>query len=60
MEGDVTKDEKELFACIQQCEGYEVHESWWPEAESLTKQGLITLGGARGPHGQWKRAELTK
>ncbi|KKK61799.1 hypothetical protein LCGC14_3010730 [marine sediment metagenome] len=52
------KYKKELYAMVVECDGAEIPEGDWPLAEELVAEGLITLGGARGPDGSWKRAEL--
>lgn len=49
---------KELLEGISMCDGYEVPRLLWPIAEVLEKEGIITLGGARGPNRDWRRAEL--
>lgn len=48
----------QLLHVIEECDGAEVHREDWPLAEELRDQGLIILSSARGPSGDWKRAEL--
>jgi hypothetical protein len=57
-EGDtMTKNQQALLDEVRACDGAEVYRARWPDAEALVKAGLITLGGARGPGGDWRRAE---
>lgn len=49
-----------LMKAIIVCDGYEVHVEDWDLAEELVKRGLITLGPARGPDKNWRRAEVAK
>lgn len=42
-----------LLAAIKETDGMEVERDDWPTAEALVAMGLITLGPARGPGGNW-------
>lgn len=45
-----------LLETTLMCEGAEVPRDWWHLADELVAEGKITLGRARGPGGDWKRA----
>lgn len=51
-------DKAALLREITDCDGAEVPREDWPLAEELVKDGKITLGNARGPGRDWRRAEL--
>ena len=48
---------RELYEMIVECNGAEISREYWEVAEELVKKELITLGSARGPDGNWRRAE---
>ena len=51
-------EEQTLWEMIVDYSGAEIHKEDWPIAERLVAKELITLGPARGPSNEWKRAEL--
>ena len=53
-------EEAALLAEIEETDGSEVLRGAWPIAERLASRGLITFGAARGPGGDWRRAEVVK
>lgn len=54
----VPADLKDLYDMIIECGGAEIHRNDWPDAERLVASGHITLGGARGPGDNFRRAVL--
>ena len=58
---DAPVDEATLATALEaiaENDGAEIPREQWPLAEVLVKRGLITLGPARGPGGDWRRAEI--
>ena len=45
-----------MLSAVKAYQGIEVHRDDWPTAEALEAAGEITLGTARGPNGDWRRA----
>ena len=50
----------ELLAAIRECDGLEMHvdDPDFAVAQSVEKEGLITIGAPRGPDRKWVRLEL--
>jgi len=57
---NLSKEAQEWLEVIQECDGAEVQEGAWKIVGELVEAGLVTLGGARGPEGGWRRAELVE
>jgi hypothetical protein len=51
------KADDDLMKEIDSCAGAEVPREQWRSAERLVAAGKITLGPARGPGRDWRRAE---
>lgn len=49
-----------LYDDIVATDGREIERDEWPIAEELVAQGMVTLGPARGPGRNWRRAEVCK
>ena len=56
---NLSKDALEWLDVITKCDGAEVQRAAWEIVEELVEAGLVSLGSARGPGADWKRAELT-
>lgn len=53
----LTKRQREMLACINQCDGAEIPKPAWKDAEALLAAKLIgAISGARGPDAYFKRA----
>lgn len=52
------KLDQDLLDMIMHCDGAEIHRDDWEAAEALQRANKITLGGARGPNGDFRRAEI--
>ncbi len=57
---DLSNDAKEWLEVITNCDGAEVPREAWPVVEKLVEIGLVSLGSARGPGADWRRAELVE
>lgn len=51
---------EEILTMVVECDGAEIPRDLWPLAEELVNDGKITLGNARGPGRDWRRAELVE
>ncbi|KKM72040.1 hypothetical protein LCGC14_1424410 [marine sediment metagenome] len=54
----LSKDAQEWLEVIKECDGAEVPRGDWETVKELVTAGLVSLGSARGPGRDWRRAEL--
>lgn len=54
---NLTDDQRWLMDHCIECDGAEIPEPWWDDAEVLVSAGFATLSGPRGPGGGFKRIE---
>ena len=54
----MSEEAQEWLDCIKECDGAEVHRDDWETVGELVDLGLVDLGSARGPGGDWRRAVL--
>ncbi|KKN65462.1 hypothetical protein LCGC14_0481820 [marine sediment metagenome] len=55
----MTEDRQWLLDHCIECDGAEIPQAWWEDAEAHKSLGHVTISGPRGPNGSFKRITPT-